>query len=113
VLHVHRLAADALEGKGKGQHRLASASAADQGGPPGGASREQSPLLDTLLPGYLSRPNPSPVKVRHRLQRAKADPLFKARCGQHPVLKPISCVCSTDEQLAAASRRKRRGSCAS
>ena len=63
VLHVRRLAADALEGKGKGQlmHGAASASA-------GGASREQSPLLDTLLPGYLSRPNPSPVKVRNWLQ---------------------------------------------
>ncbi len=87
-----RLAADALEGKGKGQPMHGPASAAAAGDPVGGASREQSPLLDTLLPGYLSRPNPSPVKVRHWLLMRPELTLCNSRCDLHPVLKSACAV---------------------
>ena len=59
--HCCRLAADALKGKGQPIHRVADATGIFAGG----TSREASPVLDTLLPGYLSRPNPSPAKARH------------------------------------------------
>ena len=49
----------------------------------GGGSREQSPALDTLLPGYLSRPNPSPAKVSLWLQFLESEFTQDGRNGMY------------------------------